>query len=104
MGTKQEEDVLLYKIDKYPFHTLSAHLSTDAKTLYVDMDEGDRTIYGFIDVGSLGDDWMEKQLPEPVWLTSLDFTETFRVINTNGSIALASTSFGTKSGIDMRVV
>lgn len=96
--------MLLYKIDKYPYHTLSCHLSTDAKTLYLDMDEGDRTIYGFINVGSLGDDWMETPLPEPTWLTSLDFSEEFSVINTVDKIAIARTSAGTKSGYDMRMV
>lgn len=104
MGTTQDEDVLLYKIDKYPYHTLSGHLSTDAKTLYIDMDEGDRAIYGFVDVSKLGDDWMEKPLPEPTWLTSLDFTEEFMVVTTEEKSALAKTSIGTKSGYDMRLV
>jgi prolyl oligopeptidase len=108
MGTPQEEDVLLYKIDKYPYHTLTAYLSSDATTLYVEVDEGhgaaENYVYGFVDVGALGPDWMEKPLPEPTWLTKLDFSESLNIIRTDGKIALATTNIGAKSGEDSRVI
>jgi hypothetical protein len=98
---------LLYKIDKYPYHSLHAYLSDDASTLFIYMLQTDmRTIFGFVDVKSLDNDWMEKGLPEPTWLTALDFSEKFSMVqtNSNSTTVIAATSTGTKSGFDQRLV
>jgi hypothetical protein len=39
------------------------------------MDEGEKGIFGFIDLEKIGPDWMMQALPEPIWLTKLDFSE-----------------------------
>lgn len=33
------------------------------------------SLFGFIDLRKADDEWMTRQLPEPVWLTKMDFSE-----------------------------
>jgi prolyl oligopeptidase len=103
-GTEQEKDVLLYKIDKYPFKTGSYWLSNSGKYLWADMDEGEKNVFGYFNLEEIGPDWMEQALPEPTWLTKLDFSEFIFSIRTSENTILIMTDIGTRTGYDRRII
>lgn len=85
---------MLYQFKNYPFHTVSAHISNNNRYMFIDLDEGKKSVFGYYDLAKLGDNWFSKALPEPHWITKTDFSDSFGVFETIGDTAYAFTNIG----------
>lgn len=85
LGTEQDQDALIYQHVKYPYHSISVHFTSGDRYLKLELDEGKKTITGFVDLHATGPDWFTRPLPEPIWLTSDKFDERMHCFHTAGS-------------------